>query len=149
VFALIAALFTFLHMRRSNAVVENIRLGAEFLADNALKEGVESTASGLQYKVLKKGDGVVHPTAKSKVKVHYHGTLINGTVFDSSVDRGKPLSFALNRVITGWIEGVPLMVEGDKFCFYIPSNLAYGRRSVGKIPAGALLLFDIELIAIN
>lgn len=136
-------------MRRTGAAEENIRLGAEFLAENKEKEGVESTKSGLQYKVLSKGDGEIHPTASNKIKVHYHGTLIDGTVFDSSVDRGEPLSFALNRVITGWIEGIPLMTEGDKFRFYIPSNLAYGRRGVGKIPSGSLLIFDIELIAIT
>lgn len=136
-------------MRRTGAAEENIRLGAEFLAENKEKEGVESTKSGLQYKVLSKGDGEINPTASNKIKVHYHGTLIDGTVFDSSVDRGEPLSFALNRVITGWIEGIPLMTEGDKFRFYIPSNLAYGRRGVGKIPSGSLLIFDIELIAIT
>ena len=81
--------------------------------------------------------------------MHYHGTLIDGTVFDSSVDRGKPISFGLNQVIPGWTEGVQLMVEGDKFRFYIPSSLAYGDQATGKIPAGSLLIFDVELIAIN
>ena len=99
--------------------------------------------------MLTKGEGTVHPTASSNVKVHYHGTLIDGTVFDSSVDRGTPISFALNQVIAGWTEGVQLMVAGDKLRFYIPSHLAYGNRGVGKIPAGSLLIFDIELIAIN
>ncbi|HEY7883847.1 MAG TPA: FKBP-type peptidyl-prolyl cis-trans isomerase, partial [Cellvibrionaceae bacterium] len=119
------------------------------LAENEVQEGVVSTASGLQYKVLEKGTGEVHPTSESNVKVHYHGTLIDGTVFDSSVDRGKPISFGLNQVIAGWTEGVQLMVEGDKFRFYIPSHLAYGNRAMGKIPSGALLIFDVELIAIN
>jgi peptidylprolyl isomerase len=126
-----------------------VQAGDEFLAENAQKEGVESTASGLQYKVLTKGTGTIHPGAKSKVQVHYHGTLIDGTVFDSSVERGKTISFALNQVIAGWTEGLQLMVEGDKFRFYIPSRLAYGNRAVGKIPAGSLLIFDVELIAIN
>ena len=103
----------------------------------------------MQYEVLNKGDGEVHPTAKSKVKVHYHGTLIDGTVFDSSVERGEPISFGLNQVIAGWTEGVQLMVEGDKFRFYIPSHLAYGNRAAGKIKPGSLLIFDVELIAIN
>lgn len=128
---------------------ENIQIGADFLAENEAQEGVMSTSSGLQYKVLEKGTGEVHPTAKTKVKVHYHGTLIDGTVFDSSVDRGTPISFGLNQVIPGWTEGVQLMVEGDKFRFYIPSRLAYGNRATGKIPSGALLIFDVELIAIN
>ena len=149
VVALVALFFIFQHIRNSKVASKNVQLGAEFLAENAQKEGVESTASGLQYKVLTKGEGTVQPMAKSKVKVHYHGTLIDGSVFDSSVDRGKPISFALNRVIAGWTEGLQLMVEGDKFRFYIPSDLAYGNRSVGKIPAGSLLIFDVELIAIN
>ncbi|WP_435235466.1 FKBP-type peptidyl-prolyl cis-trans isomerase [Psychromonas sp. PT13] len=149
VITVIALFFTFLHMRRTNGVEDSIRLGVDFLADNIQKEGVESTESGLQYKVLEKGTGDKHPTATSKVEVHYHGTLIDGTVFDSSVERGKSLSFPLNRVISGWIEGVQLMVEGDKFRFYIPSELAYGRRKLGKIKAGSVLIFEIELIAIK
>jgi peptidylprolyl isomerase len=149
VITVMALFFTFLHMRRTNGVEDTIRLGADFLAENIQKEGVESTESGLQYKVLEKGDGDQHPSATSKVEVHYHGTLMDGTVFDSSVDRGKSLSFPLSRVIAGWIEGVQLMVEGDKFRFYIPSELAYGRRKLGKIKAGSVLIFDIELIAIN
>jgi len=149
VITVIALFFTFLHMRRTNGVEDSIRLGVDFLADNIQKEGVESTESGLQYKVLEKGKGDKHPTATSKVEVHYHGTLIDGTVFDSSVERGKSLSFPLNRVISGWIEGVQLMVEGDKFRFYIPSELAYGRRKLGKIKAGSVLIFEIELIAIK
>ncbi|WP_409440406.1 FKBP-type peptidyl-prolyl cis-trans isomerase [Psychromonas sp. GE-S-Ul-11] len=127
----------------------NIQKGQGFLAENATKEGVVSTDSGLQYLVLEKGEGTEHPTAKSKVKVHYHGTLIDGTVFDSSVERGEPISFGLNQVIPGWTEGVQLMVEGDKFRFFIPSRLAYGNRSAGKIPAGSLLIFDVELLKIN
>jgi peptidylprolyl isomerase len=131
------------------SAAQNVQAGLEFLAENAQKEGVESTASGLQYKVLTKASGTAHPGAKSKVQVHYHGTLIDGTVFDSSVERGKTISFALNQVIAGWTEGLQLMVEGDKFRFYIPSHLAYGNRAAGKIPAGSLLIFDVELIAIN
>ncbi|MCP5079497.1 MAG: FKBP-type peptidyl-prolyl cis-trans isomerase, partial [Psychromonas sp.] len=107
------------------------------------------TESGLQYEVLTKGEGEIHPTKKSNVTVHYHGSLIDGTVFDSSVDRDKTISFKLNQVISGWTEGVQLMVVGDKFRFYIPSNLAYGNRGVGSIPAGSLLIFDVELFEIN
>ncbi|PKH02293.1 peptidylprolyl isomerase [Psychromonas sp. MB-3u-54] len=146
---LVAAFFVFQSINAGKNTPENIQLGADFLAANEAQDGVFSTASGLQYKVLEKGAGEVHPTADSKVKVHYHGTLIDGTVFDSSVERGTPISFGLNQVIPGWTEGVQLMVEGDKFRFYIPSRLAYGKRATGKIPAGSLLIFDVELIAIN
>jgi peptidylprolyl isomerase len=123
--------------------------GLAFLAENAKKEGVISTASGLQYQVLQKGTGTTHPRASDTVRVHYHGTLIDGTVFDSSVERGKTISFPLNRVIKGWTEGLQLMVVGEKTRLFIPSNLAYGFRSVGKIPAGSTLIFDVELFGIN
>jgi peptidylprolyl isomerase len=123
--------------------------GLAFLADNAKQEGVVSTSSGLQYKVLQKGSGTTHPRATDTVRVHYHGTLIDGTVFDSSVERGKTISFPLNRVIKGWTEGLQLMVVGEKTRLFIPSNLAYGFRSVGKIPAGSTLIFDVELFGIN
>ena len=100
-------------------------------------------------KFLTAGTGSEHPSAFSKVKVHYHGTLVDGTVFDSSVDRGEPISFGLNQVIKGWTEGVQLMVVGEKTRFYIPSNLAYGNSATGKITPGSLLIFDVELLAIN
>lgn len=129
--------------------LENIKLGKEYLAFNKTQEGVLETDSGLQYKVITKGQGEDHPTRTSKVKVHYHGTLIDGTVFDSSVDRGQPISFGLNQVISGWTEGVQLMVEGDKMQFVIPSHLAYGNRNAGKITAGSTLIFEVELLAIN
>ena len=149
--ALILVVLFFIFQRFSGGqnAAQNVQIGVEFLAENAQQEGVKSTGSGLQYKVLTKGTGEVNPRANSNVKVHYHGTLIDGSVFDSSVERGEPISFGLNQVIAGWTEGVQLMVEGDKFRFYIPSNLAYGNRGVGKIPAGSLLIFDVELIAIN
>ena len=131
------------------AALVNIQLGSEFLVSNKSEQGVIETASGLQYKVLTQGDGTEHPNATSKVKVHYHGTLLDGTVFDSSVDRGEPISFGLNQVIKGWTEGVQLMVVDEKTRFYIPSNLAYGNKPAGKIGAGALLIFDVELLAIN
>ncbi|PAJ76325.1 peptidylprolyl isomerase [Pseudoalteromonas sp. NBT06-2] len=128
---------------------KNIKLGKEYLAFNKIQEGVLETGSGLQYKFISKGQGEINPTLTSKVKVHYHGTLIDGSVFDSSVDRGQPISFGLNQVISGWSEGVQLMVEGDKVRFVIPSQLAYGNRNAGKITAGSTLIFEVELIAIE
>ena len=145
---LIGLFFIFKTFSASKNAPQNIEIGVDFLAENSLKEGMQSTESGMQYEVLTKGQGTVHPTAKSKVTVHYHGTLIDGTVFDSSVDRDKSISFKLNQVIAGWTEGVQLMVEGDKYRFYIPSSLAYGNRSAGAIPAGSLLIFDIQLLSI-
>ena len=133
----------------SGKAKENIQLGQDFLAKNSSADGVQSTASGLQYQVLNAGTGSTHPTASDRVKVHYHGTLIDGTVFDSSVDRGEPISFGLGQVIAGWTEGLQLMVEGEKTRFFIPSNLAYGNRSAGKIKPGSTLIFDVELIGIN
>ncbi|MCE2593329.1 FKBP-type peptidyl-prolyl cis-trans isomerase [Motilimonas cestriensis] len=131
------------------AAADNIAAGEVFLQKNRLEEGVIVTDSGLQYLRLKEGVGGEHPSAKDKVKVHYHGTLINGSVFDSSVDRGKPITFALNQVIPGWTEGLQLMKVGEKTRFFIPSTLGYKTRSVGSIPAGSTLIFDVELIAIN
>ncbi|WP_148610992.1 FKBP-type peptidyl-prolyl cis-trans isomerase [Aeromonas sobria] len=128
---------------------DNVRIGAEFLASNKEKPLVTTTASGLQYEVLIPGTGTVHPTAASKVKVHYEGKLLDGTVFDSSVARGEPIEFGLNQVIKGWTEGVQLMVEGEKTRFYIPADLAYGDRAVGKIPPGSVLIFDVELLGIQ
>ncbi len=152
VLAIIIGLGIFFIIRQNGnkeAAQQNIKLGSEFLATNKSEEGVIETASGLQYKVLSEGSGTEHPTASSKVKVHYHGTLLDGSVFDSSVDRGEPISFGLNQVIKGWTEGVQLMVVGDKTRFYIPSNLGYGNRPAGKVGPGALLIFDVELLAIN
>ena len=122
--------------------------GAAFLAENKKKEGVVETASGLQYKVVKMGTGA-KPSATDRVKVHYHGTLIDGTVFDSSVQRGEPITFGLNQVIAGWTEGVQLMPVGSKFIFYIPSNLAYGDRAAGSIKPGSTLIFEVELLDIE
>lgn len=141
--------YFFTSMNGQKAAQENIRLGNEFLAQNKTKEGVITTASGLQYQVLNQGDGTVHPKASDTVTVHYHGTLIDGTVFDSSVDRGEPIAFPLNRVIKGWTEGVQLMGVGDKYRFFIPSDLAYGNRSTGKIGGGSVLIFDVELLKID
>ncbi|GAB4376914.1 MAG: hypothetical protein Kow0075_04610 [Salibacteraceae bacterium] len=121
----------------------------KWLAENAKKPGVKVTESGLQYEVLREGSGQ-SPTAKSKVTVHYHGTLRDGTVFDSSVERGKPATFPLNQVIKGWTEGVQLMKPGAKYRFYIPSHLAYGERGAGEaIGPNEILIFEIELISVE
>jgi peptidylprolyl isomerase len=146
---LAVAIIFFLYKNQQSAkklAVINQQAGETFLAKNKLKDDVKVTDSGLQYQVLKSGDGDAHPTANSKVKVHYHGTLIDGTVFDSSVDRGEPIEFGLNQVIKGWTEGVQLMVIGEKTRFYIPSELAYGNGSAGIITPGSTLIFDVELL---
>ena len=145
----IVAFFFFNSNKNNKNAAENIRLGAEYLANNKSQEGIVETPSGLQYRILTQGEGAQHPTAKDTVKVHYHGTLLDGSIFDSSVDRGQPISFALNQVIPGWTEGVQLMVVGDKTRFFIPANLAYGNRSMGKIAPGSVLIFDVELLGIN
>lgn len=129
----------------------NIEAGKLFLAENANKEGVLTTLSGLQYQVLAQDtqEADIKPKASDSVTVHYHGTLLDGTVFDSSVDRGQSIAFGLNQVIPGWTEGVQLMSVGDKYRFFIPSQLAYGNRSTGKIEGGSVLIFDVELLKIN
>ena len=127
---------------------ENKNKAADFWTENAKKEGVEQTRSGLQYLVLEEGNGK-SPAATDMVKVHYHGTLLDGSVFDSSVDRGQPISFGLNQVIPGWTEGLQLMKEGGKTRLFIPSELAYGDRAAGTIPPGSLLIFDVELIEVQ
>ena len=121
--------------------------GERFLAANQLKEGVQVTESGLQYEVLTMGRGP-KPQATDRVKVHYHGTLIDGSVFDSSVERGEPAEFGLNQVIKGWTEGLQLMPVGSKFRFYIPQELGYGERATGSIPPYSTLIFDVELLEI-
>lgn len=122
--------------------------GERFLAENAKKEGVTVLPSGLQYMVLKEGEGK-KPKATDKVKCHYEGSLPNGTVFDSSYRRGEPAVFPLNGVIAGWTEGVQLMAEGAKYRFFIPYHLAYGERGAGQsIPPYAALVFDVELIEV-
>lgn len=122
--------------------------GEKFLAENAKKEGVTVTASGLQYEVLTEGTGK-QPKASDTVRCHYHGTLIDGSVFDSSVLRNEPCEFGLRQVIAGWTEGVQLMKEGAKYRFYIPYNLAYGERGAGQdIPPYSALIFDVELIKV-
>jgi FKBP-type peptidyl-prolyl cis-trans isomerase len=127
---------------------KNLAEGQKFLAENKLKEGVQTTASGLQYKVLTMGDGA-KPAATDTVKVHYRGTLLDGTEFDSSYARNEPISFALNRVIAGWTEGVQLMPIGSKYMFYIAPDLAYGESGGGPIPPNATLVFEVELLDIE
>ncbi len=120
-----------------------------FLEKNGKRAGVKTTASGLQYEVIKDGTGAM-PKATDKVTVHYHGTLLNGKVFDSSVERGQPIDFPVNGVIQGWQEGLQLMKEGSKWKFFIPANLAYGERGAGgDIGPYEALIFDVELIKIN
>jgi FKBP-type peptidyl-prolyl cis-trans isomerase FklB len=124
------------------------KAGEDFLAANKKRPGVTTTASGLQYEILKAGNGP-KPTAKDKVKVHYHGTLTDGTVFDSSVERGQPIDFPVTGVIQGWIEALQLMPEGSKWKVFIPYNLAYGERGQGaKIGPFAALVFEIELLQV-
>jgi len=124
--------------------------GAAFLEKNKLRNGVITTSSGLQYEVVEQGAGTEHPSLLNEVEVHYHGTTIDGKVFDSSVDRGETISFPLNGVITGWQEGLQLMTVGSKFKFYIPYDLAYGDRGAGAdIGPYSALIFEVELFAIK
>ncbi|MBP6507519.1 MAG: FKBP-type peptidyl-prolyl cis-trans isomerase [Opitutaceae bacterium] len=122
--------------------------GAAFLAENRQRAGVVVTDSGLQYEVLVAGAGA-RPNESETVEVHYHGTLIDGTVFDSSVQRGETISFPVTGVIPGWVEALQLMAVGAKWKLTIPANLAYGDRAQGPIPAGSVLIFEVELIAIK
>ncbi len=130
---------------------KNIKAGEAFLSSNGKKEGVKTTASGLQYKVLKAGDGKGKtPKSTDTVKVHYHGTLVDGSVFDSSVERGEPATFGVNQVIPGWTEVLQLMKEGDKWQVYIPGALAYGPQSPSpKIGPNSVLVFDVELLSVE
>ena len=126
----------------------NKTAGEKFLATNKSKAGVITTASGLQYEVIKKGNGPL-PTDTSRVKVHYHGTLIDGTTFDSSIDRGEPAVFGVNQVIKGWTEALKLMPVGSKYKLYIPQELAYGGQDQGAIKPFSVLIFDVELLSIE
>ena len=126
----------------------NKKRGEDYLVVNGKKTGVQTNSTGLQYKSNVEGTGIA-PDKNDKVTVHYHGTTIDGVVFDSSVDRGKPATFGLNQVIPGWTEGLQLMKEGSKFTFYIPHGLAYGSRAQGKIEAFSTLIFEVELIKVE
>ncbi len=152
ILAVAIALIAFYFIKNAKdkkASLQNIEIGNSFLTANKANPGVVETASGLQYQIVKKGDGSVHPSANSTVKVHYHGTLLDGTVFDSSVERNEPISFPLNRVIKGWTEGLQLMVAGDTFKFFIPSDLAYGNAATGKIKSGSVLIFEVDLLEVQ
>lgn len=128
----------------------NARIGKKFLDENAKKDGVITTASGLQYKIIESGSGSVHPSKDAQVKVHYEGKLINGEVFDSSIARNDPATFGVSQVIAGWTEALQLMVEGDKWEVYIPGELAYGERGAGgKIGPNSTLIFKVELLEIQ
>jgi FKBP-type peptidyl-prolyl cis-trans isomerase len=126
----------------------NIEAGEKFLAQNKTKSGVKTTASGLQYEVIKEGTGP-KPAATDTVTVHYAGTLLSGEEFDNSYKRGEPISIPLNGVIRGWTEGVQLMPLGSKYKFYIPYQLGYGTQGAGSIPPGSVLIFEVELLKIN
>jgi FKBP-type peptidyl-prolyl cis-trans isomerase FklB len=127
----------------------NLKAGEKFLEENGKKPGVVELASGLQYEVMTEGTGP-KPSAKNKVTCHYHGTLIDGTVFDSSVQRGQPATFPLNMVIKGWTEGLQLMTQGSKWRFFIPPHLGYGDRQVSaQIGPNSTLIFEVELLGIS
>ena len=127
---------------------ENIEKGKAFLAENAKKEGIVTLPSGLQYEVITEGNGK-KPSATDRVKCHYEGTLIDGTLFDSSIKRGQPAVFGVNQVIRGWVEALQLMSEGSKWRLYIPSELGYGAQQAGEmIPPHSTLIFDVELIEV-
>ena len=133
------------------AIIEAAKaVGEEFLAQNAVKEGVITTASGLQYLKMNAVDGdAPMPQAADSVKVHYHGTMIDGSVFDSSVDRGQPATFGVTQVIQGWVEALQLMKVGEKWRLFIPSALAYGESGSGSIPPNSTLIFEVELLEIE
>lgn len=134
---------------RSEVAEANAAAGAQFLAENAKAEGVQTLASGLQIKIIAPGEGE-HPTADSVVLVHYEGRLLDGTVFDSSIERGQPAEFPLKNVIPGWTEGLQLLKPGGKATLYIPPELAYGARGAGgKIGPNQTLIFDVELLAVK
>jgi FKBP-type peptidyl-prolyl cis-trans isomerase FklB len=144
-----AVVQSFMMKKQESAGSEAREAGEAFLAKNAMRDEIKVTDSGLQYEVLKEGEGT-SPTATETVEVHYHGTLLDGTVFDSSVDRGETIEFPLNRVIAGWTEGVQLMKPGAKYRFFIPYDLAYGPRgSAPKIPPYAALIFEVELFKVK
>ena len=134
--------------RQRQGVAANIEAGAKYLRELSNNKSVYTTASGLMYRKLRDGNGR-RPNATDRVKVHYTGSLIDGTKFDSSVDRGAPITFPLNQVIPGWTEGLQLMDEGSKYLLYLPYNLAYGEQAVGSIPPGSTLIFEVELLEIN
>ena len=139
----------YIDSKKERELTANTEAGKKFLAENAKKEGVTVLDSGLQYEVMKEGTGPI-PTAKDRVSVHYHGTLIDGTVFDSSVERGAPATFGVTQVIKGWVEALQLMPVGSKWRLTIPSDIAYGDRGAGgAIGPNATLVFEVELLGIE
>lgn len=139
----------YLSKRQDEMLGENLKIGREFLEENKKKEGVTVLPSGLQYEILTEGSGP-KPKATDKVKCHYHGTLINGKVFDSSIERKQPAVFGVNQVIKGWVEALQLMPVGSKWRLYIPSELAYGSQGAGSsIEPNSTLIFDVELLGIE
>ena len=142
------SLFDKLNKAKTEKLNANLQAGEEFLMQNKTREGVQTTASGLQYEVLQEGNGP-KPKATDNVKCHYHGTLIDGTIFDSSVQRGQPATFPLNRVISGWTEALQLMSVGSKYKLFLHPSLAYGDRQAGAtIGPNSTLIFDVELLDI-
>ena len=138
-----------MQQKKADVAKKNTAEGEKFLAENKSKEGVKTTASGLQYKVLKEGSGA-QPKAADSVTVNYRGTLLDGTEFDSSYKRGQPATFPVGGVIKGWTEALQLMKTGSKFQLFVPANLAYGDRSPGaQIPAGSTLIFEVELMEVK
>jgi len=143
-----ACITGYLQKVKSEKASGNKKAGEAFLAENKKRPGVVTLPSGLQYEIMKKGDGPL-PLATDKVRCHYHGTLIDGTVFDSSVERGQPAEFPVNGVIQGWVEALQLMPVGSKWKLFVPSNLAYGDGQAGpKIAPGSTLIFEVELLEI-
>ena len=134
--------------RQRDGVQANIKAGEKYLTEVSNNKSVYTTKSGLKYRRIKEGNGK-KPKVTDRVKVHYTGKLIDGTTFDSSVERGEPITFALNQVIPGWTEGLQLMDEGSKYMLYIPYNLGYGEQQAGAIPPGSTLIFEVELLEIN
>jgi FKBP-type peptidyl-prolyl cis-trans isomerase FklB len=142
-------MMTKMQAKQKDSGDKNLKDGETFLAANAKKEGVKTLPSGLQYKVIKSGTGKT-PKSTDTVKTHYHGTLIDGTVFDSSVERKEPVTFPVNGVIPGWTEALQLMKEGDKWTLFVPAKLAYGERGAGqKIGPNSALVFEVELLSIE
>ncbi|MCW3079238.1 MAG: Peptidylprolyl isomerase [Segetibacter sp.] len=143
------SLFDKLNQAKGDKLSANLKAGEDFLEQNKSREGVQTTASGLQYEVLTEGSGA-KPKATDKVKCHYHGTLIDGTIFDSSVQRGQPATFPLNMVIKGWTEALQLMSVGSKYRLFLHPSLAYGERQTGAvIGPNSTLIFDVELLDIG
>lgn len=139
----------FFSKREAEMLKENMEAGLKFLEENKKREDVTTLPSGLQYEIITEGDGP-KPDAADKVKCHYHGTLINGTVFDSSVERGQPATFGVNQVIKGWVEALQLMPVGSKWKLFVPSDLAYGNQSAGNIiEPNSTLIFEVELLGIE